>query len=137
METRVHPVQKEPSPEVDALAHTVIGILIEVHRKLGPGFLESVYEEATCIELAKNHIPYERQPKIAVTYDGKVIGEGRLDLLIDKKLILELKAVETLAPIHHMQVLAYLRMAGLELALLVNFNVPILKNGIKRVVLTH
>ena len=134
METRP---KREPSPEVDALAHKVIGTLIEVHRKLGPGFLESVYEEATSIELAKNHIPYERQVKVAVTYDGKLIGEGRIDLLIDKKLILELKAVENLAPIHYMLGLAYLRMTGLELALLANSNVPIMKNGIKRVALTR
>jgi GxxExxY protein len=137
MENRDTSVRKEPSPEVDALAYKVIGVLIEVHRKLGPGFLESVYERATCIELAKNHISYERQVKIDVTYDGKVIGEGRIDLLIDKKLILELKAVEALAPIHHMQALAYLRMTGLELALLVNFNVPVMRSGIKRVVFTH
>jgi GxxExxY protein len=137
MEIKPVATRKEPSTEVDALAHKVIGVLIEVHRKLGPGFLECVYEEATCIELAKNHIPFERQVKTAVTYDGKVIGEGRIDLLIDKKLILELKAVESLAPIHHMQALAYLRMTALELALLASFNVPVMRNGIKRVVLTH
>lgn len=137
MEIKPATTKREPSPEVDALAYKVIGVLIEVHRKLGPGFLECVYEEATCIELAKNHIPFERQVKIAVTYDGKVIGEGRIDLLIDKKLILELKAVDALAPIHHMQALSYLRMTGLELALLANFNVAVMKNGIKRVVLTH
>jgi GxxExxY protein len=128
---------KEPSSEVDELARKVIGALIEVHRKLGPGFLESVYEEAACIELAKNKIPYERQVKIVVEYDGKAIGEGRIDLLIDKKLIVELKAVDALAPIHQAQLMSYLRMRKLELGLLVNFNVPILKNGIKRVVLTQ
>jgi GxxExxY protein len=137
MENKPARNQKEPSSEVDALAYKVIGVLIEVHRKLGPGFLESVYEEATCIELAKNQILYERQVRVAVTYDGKVIGEGRIDLLIEKKLILELKAVEALAPIHFMQALAYLRMTGLELALLANFNVSIMKNGIKRVVFTR
>jgi GxxExxY protein len=111
--------------------------LIEVHRKLGPGFLESVYEEAACIEFEKRKIPYERQVKIAVEYDGKIIGEGRIDLLIDKKLIVELKAVDSLAPIHLAQVMSYLRMTKLDLGLLVNFNVPVLKNGIKRVVLTQ
>jgi len=95
MEIKPATAKKEPSLEVDNLARKVIGILIEVHRKLGPGFLEYVYEEATCIELAKNRIPYERQVKTTVTYDGKVIGEGRIDLLIDKQLILELKAVES------------------------------------------
>lgn len=127
---------QEPGSEVDELARRVIGALIEVHRKLGPGFLENVYEEAACIEFAKQGIPYERQVKVFVEYDGKVIGEGRIDLLVDKKLILELKAVDMLAPIHQAQILSYLRMTGLELGLLVNFNVPVLKYGIKRAVWT-
>ena len=128
---------KEPSPEVDELARKVIGALIEVHRKLGPGFLESVYEEAACIEFTKNRIPYERQVKIVIEYDGRMVGEARIDLLINKKLIVELKAVDALVPIHQAQLMSYLRMTKLELGLLVNFNVPVLKNGIKRIVLTH
>jgi GxxExxY protein len=127
---------QEPSPEVDKLARRVIGALIEVHRKLGPGFLENVYEEATCIEFTKQGIPHERQVKVSVEYDGKAIGEGRIDLLVDKKLIVELKAVDALAPIHQAQIMSYLRTTGLELGLLVNFNVPVLKYGIKRAVWT-
>jgi GxxExxY protein len=130
------PHRREPSPELDELARKVIGALIEVHRKLGPGFLENVYEEAACIEFAKQGIPYARQVKVTVEYDGKVIGEGRIDLLVDKKIIIEIKAVDTLAPIHQAQIMSYLRMTGLELGLLVNFNVPILKYGIKRIIWT-
>jgi len=126
----------EPSPEVDELARKVIGSLIEVHRKLGPGFLENIYEEAACIEFTKQGISYERQVKVFVEYDGKMIGEGRIDLLVENRLILELKAVEALAPIHQAQIMSYLRMTNLELGLLVNFNVPILKYGLKRIVWT-
>jgi GxxExxY protein len=128
---------KEPSKEVDELARVVIGALIEVHRKLGPGFLESIYEEAACIEFYKRGVSYERQVIVAVEYDGRVIGEGRIDLLVGTKLIVELKAVDALAPIHQAQLMSYLRMTKLELGLLVNFNVPVLKYGIKRVVLTQ
>jgi GxxExxY protein len=128
---------REPSKEVDELARVVIGALIEVHRKLGPGFLESIYEEAACIEFYKRGVSYERQVIVAVEYDGRVIGEGRIDLLVGTKLIVELKAVDALAPIHQAQLMSYLRMTKLELGLLVNFNVPVLKYGIKRVVLTQ
>lgn len=131
------PNYREPDVKVDNLAREVIGALIEVHKKLGPGFLESVYEQAACIELEKRKIPFERQAKVAVLYDGISIGEGRLDLLIDHTLILELKAVDALLPIHQAQLMSYLKMTGCELGLLVNFNVPALKQGIKRVVLTH
>ncbi|MEJ5223209.1 MAG: GxxExxY protein [Anaerolineales bacterium] len=127
---------REPDEETNNLTRDVIGALIEVHRKLGPGFLESVYEEAICLELEKRKIPYERQAKLTVMYDGVPIGEGRVDLLVADKLILELKSVETLLPIHQAQLMSYLKMAHCELGLLVNFNVPILKQGIKRIIMT-
>ncbi len=126
---------KEIDGEVDRLARVVIGAAIEVHRCLGPGLLESMYEEALCIELAERHIPFAQQVEVAALYKGRLIGAGRLDLLIDECLIVELKAVDTLAPIHTAQALAYLRMTGQRLALLINFNVPILRDGTKRVVL--
>ena len=128
-----HPL-REPSKETDEIAHKLIGALIEVHRKLGPGFIEKIYEEAVCLELKKRDIAYERQVVVNVFYDGSIIGEGRIDLLIEKKIILELKAVESISPVHQAQIMSYLRMTNLELGLLVNFNVAVLKNGIKRVV---
>ena len=94
METpRGLPGKKEPSAELDQLAHTVIGAAINVHRALGAGYIESVYEEAMCVELDFQNIPYQRQYKIAVQYRGRSIGEGRLDLLIAGALPVELKAV--------------------------------------------
>jgi GxxExxY protein len=126
----------EPSKEVDDLARIVIGAAIEVHRALGPGYIESVYEEALAYEIGLNHIPYERQVKVRVTYKDHPVGEGRLDLLVAKILPVELKAVEAFAPIHQAQLLSYLKMTGLQLSLLIYFNVPLLKQGIKRVILS-
>ncbi|HZM21705.1 MAG TPA: GxxExxY protein [Anaerolineales bacterium] len=120
----------EPSKEADELARRVIGAAIEVHRALGPGYIESVYEEAICIEIDDLRIPFERQVKIAVEYNGRKVGEGRLDLLVAKILPVELKAVESFAAIHQAQLISYLKMTHLQLGRLINFNVPILKNGI-------
>ncbi len=126
----------EPGSELDRLAHAVIGAAIEVHRSLGPGFLKSVYEGALCIELDVRRIPFERQWPVAVNYEGHPVGEGRLDLLVGGVLVVELKAVEGVAPIHVAQVMSYLKATGHRLGLLINFNVPFLKNGIKRIVLS-
>jgi len=103
---------------------------------LGPGFLETVYEEALCIEFELQKIPFKRQYKVEATYKGRPVGESRLDLIVGDKLIIELKAVDLLAPIHTAQVLSYLKTTGFSLGLLINFNVPVLKEGIKRVVLS-
>lgn len=126
----------EPSEQLDQLAHEVIGAALEVHKRLGPGFLESVYEEALCIELNLRNIPFERQIPIDVEYKGTMVGQGRIDMLIAKLLIVELKAVEALAPIHSAQTISYLKATGKNLALLVNFNVSVLKDGIKRIILS-
>ncbi|MGI6354545.1 MAG: GxxExxY protein [Lentisphaerae bacterium] len=125
---------REPSKEIDDLANAVIGAAIEVHRTLGPGYLESVYEEALAVELSLRKIPFEKQKPIGVEYKGHLIGEGRLDLLISNSLIVELKTVDALAPIHTAQVMSYLKALRLPLGLLINFNVPLLKQGIKRVI---
>jgi len=130
-------MRKEPEPEVDELARRVIGAALEVHRALGPGYLESVYEEALAVEFQLQAIPFERQKPVTVAYKGHFVGEGRLDYLVAEKLIVELKAVDALAPIHKAQVISYLKTTGLQLALLINFNVPFLKQGIQRVVLTE
>jgi GxxExxY protein len=128
--------RRELGEEMSQLSGGVIGAAIEVHRVLGPGFLESVYEEALCVELRLRGIPFRRQPIVAVNYKGQQVGEGKLDLLIKNTLIVELKAVENLVPIHEAQVISYLKMTGHPLALLINFNVPILKNGIRRIILS-
>ncbi|MGD0088473.1 MAG: GxxExxY protein [Planctomycetota bacterium] len=128
--------RKEPDKETDALAYAVIGAAIEVHRLLGPGYLESMYEEALCLELSLRNIPFVRQVSLPVEYKGQQIGEGRCDLLVGDVLIVELKTVEALAPVHTAQVLSYLKATRKHLGLLVNFNVPVLKEGIKRVVLS-
>ena len=124
-----------PGERVDGLAREVIGAAIEVHRTLGPGFLESVYEAALCVELTARHIPFVRQHAFGVQYKGETVGESRLDLLIDDALILELKAVDELAPVHHAQVISYLKATGCRLGLLMNFNTSVLKDGIKRIAL--
>src|SRR5438105_3108693 len=110
----------------------VIGAAIEVHRVLGPGYLESVYEEALAAEMELRGIPFQKQVAFALSYKGKPVGEGRLDFLVEGCLIVELKAVDMLAAIHTAQALSYLKATGLHLALLINFNVPVLQNGLKR-----
>ena len=128
---------REPSKELNELAYKVIGAAMEVHRKLGPGFLESVYEEALCVELAKRGIAFEQQVEIGIDYKGHAVGKARLDLLLEKQLIAELKTVDGFAPMHKAQAISYLRATGLDLALLINFNVPILKEGLQRVILSE
>jgi GxxExxY protein len=124
------------NPEIERLAHQVIGAAIEVRRTLGPGFLESSYEAALAIEFELHSIPCERQPRIKVMYKNRVVGRKRLDFLVGHHLVVELKAVETLLPVHTAQVLSYLRATHNPLGLLINFNVPVLKQGIRRIILT-
>lgn len=126
----------EPDDSMNLLSHAVIGAAIEVHRVLGPGFLESVYEQALCVELQLRGVPFVRQPIIALDYKGHGVGDGRLDLLVDSRLVVELKAVDALLAIHSAQILSYLRVTGCSLGLLINFNVHVLTHGIKRIVLS-
>ena len=129
-------LRTEPNAKTDALAHAVIGGAIEVHRALGSGFLEEVYARALALELRSRGIAFEPEKSIRVNYKGQVVGEGKLDLLVGACLIVELKAVQTLAPIHTAQVIAYLKATGLTLGLLINFNVVRLRDGIRRIVLS-
>jgi GxxExxY protein len=128
--------RQEPDAELDRLAHLAIGAAIEVHRQLGPGLLEAVYEEALCIEFDLREIPFSRQQRVGITYKGRPVGKGKLDLVVDNRLIIEIKSVEKLAPIHSAQIISYLRMTSRMLGLLIDFNVPVLREGIKRVVLS-
>ena len=120
----------------NVLTDKVIGAAIEVHRHLGPGFLESIYEEALCVEFKIQNIAFERQVPICLNYKNYPIGEGRLDLLIDKRLVVELKTVDELIPVHTAQVLSYLKATKLPLGLLINFNVSVLREGVRRIVKT-
>jgi len=129
-------MRRESDSVLNQLTQSVIGAAIEVHRELGPGFLEAVYEEALSQELTTRHIPHVRQAVIHVSYKGNPVGEGKLDILVDNRLIVELKSVEALAPIHKAQVISYLKTTGLFLGLLINFNVPVLKDGVQRIVLS-
>ena len=118
------------------LTNLIIGAAIEVHRELGPGLLESAYAACLCRELQLRGLEFEREKPMPVAYKGLHIDCGyRLDVLVDGRVILELKAVKELRPIHEAQLLTYLRLSGVRVGLLINFNVPVLRDGIKRRVL--
>jgi GxxExxY protein len=127
---------REPGEQLDDLARAVVDAAMEVHRELGPGFIESVYEAALAVEFGMRAIHFERQKPLAVSYKGHPVGEARVDLLVGGALIVELKAVEKLLPVHKAQVISYLKARGTSLALLINFNERLLKDGIQRIVLT-
>jgi GxxExxY protein len=116
-------------------AFHLIGAAIEVHRHLGPGYLETVYEEALAIELGLRNISFERQVPISIPYKGHHVATSRLDLVIDGVLVVELKAIDTILPIHRAQLLSYLKATGHHLGLVLNFKVATLREGISRVVL--
>jgi GxxExxY protein len=126
---------QEVGSREDALSSDIIGAAIEVHRCLGPGLLETAYEECLCHELSDRQIRFERQKSLPVSYKGKSLDCGyRLDLVVEGLVIVELKAIDRLEPIHTAQILTYLKLARLRLGMLINFNVPVLKSGVKRVV---
>ena len=117
------------------LSYKVIGCAMEVYKTLGPGLLEAAYEKALIHELTLAGIPVQSQVEVAMSYEGVNIGEGlRLDLLVDNQLIVELKSVEKLKPVHHKQLLTYLKLMDKRLGLLINFNVTDIMHGINRVV---
>jgi GxxExxY protein len=122
------------SEDTNRVTEAVIGAAIEVHRTLSPGFLESLYEEALCVELASRGISFRRQVPVAVDYKGHRIGESRLDLFVEDSVVVELKAVDALAPVHMAQMISSLKATGCRIGLLINFNVKVLTNGIERVV---
>jgi GxxExxY protein len=126
----------EPPDPLDALARAVIGAAIEVHQVLGPGFLERTYEDAMCVELSLRGIRVERQLVLPITYKERVLSEARLDLLVEGELVMEIKAVKCLEDIHLAQLMSYLRAGCFQLGLLMNFNAPRLKDGLRRIVWT-
>jgi GxxExxY protein len=120
------------------LSEIVIAACMEVHSQLGPGLLESIYEASLCAELELRQIPYERQKPISVVYKGKDLEQSyRIDLLVDRRFVIEIKAVDELLPVHAAQVITYLRITGFDDGLLVNFNAVSLRHGLRRLSRTH
>jgi len=123
------------TPREDKVTDKIIGAAIEIHRVLGPGLLESAYEECLCYELSQRQLQFRRQVGLPVTYKGIKLACGyKMDLLVDDLVIVELKTVETLLPVHSAQLLSYLRFSGKRVGLLINFNAAVLKSGSKRIV---
>lgn len=121
------------TPELEAIATQIVDAAFKVHSTLGPGLLESVYETCLAHELTKRGFKVQRQVVVPLIYDGVKLDAGlRLDLLVEDQIIIELKAVEKMIPIFEAQVLTYLKLSGKRLAFLINFNVPVIKQGIKR-----
>ena len=123
------------SEETEAVVTRVIGCAINVHKTLGPGFLESIYQKAMCIELRAEGLKFESERPVIVEYRGVKIPGQRIDLIVEKQVVLELKAIRRFDEIHRAQVLSYLRTTGLRIGLLLNFRVAILPHGLRRVVL--
>ena len=117
------------------LSKIIVDCCFKIHNKLGAGLLESVYEEVLSYELSRNKLQYERQKSLPVVYEDVKMDIGfRTDIIVENKVIIEIKSIEQLAPVHHKQLLTYLKLTNLKLGLLVNFNVDLIKNGIKRIV---
>jgi GxxExxY protein len=121
--------------DLEDLVHRVIGCCIAVHRELGAGLVETAYARAVRLELTASNIPSESEKRYPIVYRGKTVYSHRLDLVVDRRLVVELKCVDCLHPVHHAQIRSCLKVAGLRLGLLINFNVAVLPHGIRRVVL--
>lgn len=120
---------------INQLSSKIIGAAIEVHKCLGPGLLESAYEECLCHELNIQGLSFEKQKALSIDYKGKKLDCGyRLDIVVENTIIIELKSCEKIEPIHKAQLLTYLKLSGLNLGIILNFNVPVLKDGIVRIV---
>lgn len=120
--------------EINQITEKVIGAAIEIHKILGPGLLESAYEECLCYELSRSRISFRRQVDLPASYKEVKLDCGyRIDLLVEEEVVIELKTVEKLLPIHEAQLLTYLKMMDKRLGLLINFNVPVLRDGINRI----
>ena len=125
-----------PSAREESIAKKIVDAAYTVHKRIGPGLLEKVYEVCFCHELNKRDLKYQRQMNIPIVYDGIVFDEGlRLDVLVEDIIICELKAVDEMNPVWEAQILSHLKLTGKRLGFLINFNVPIIKSGIKRIIL--
>jgi GxxExxY protein len=128
-------VESALPPELELLAEQTIGCCLTVHRAIGSGMNESVYSRACCLEFETVGIPYQCERSVSLYYRGTLIGTQRIDLFVAERLVLEVKSVDRIHPVHIAQTVSYLRATGTRIGLVVNFNVPMLKNGIRRVVL--
>lgn len=127
-----------PSPlsnDVEQLMYDTIGCCIAVHRELGPGLIEKIYSRAVCVELTAAGITFEREKRYPVRYRGELLCEQHLDFVVGNQIVLEIKSIEQLAPVHHAQIMNYMRVARLPAGLLMNFNVVLLPDGMCRKVL--
>jgi GxxExxY protein len=132
-ETQSNGATEKVYPDVD-ITNRIIGCAIEVHKGLGPGLLESVYESCLSLELSKEGMRVDRQKSLPVVYKGLTFDEGfRIDLLVEDKIIVELKCVEKIHPIHEAQLFTYLKLSGKKIGLLINFNTKLLKDGLIRI----
>lgn len=121
--------------EVNHTTRELMDCFLTVHKQMGPGLLESIYEECLCYELKKRNISFERQKALPLRYDRAILESGlRLDLVVDGKVIVELKSIEKILPVHEAQVISYLKLADMEVGFLVNFNTPLMRDGVKRFV---
>jgi GxxExxY protein len=124
------------SAQEEQIGKSVVNAAFKVHKEFGPGLLEKIYEACVCYELQKNGLDVQRQVNIPIKYDGVVFDEGlRLDLLVEQKVIVELKAVDEINPVWQAQILSHLKLTKLRLGYLINFNVPVMRDGIKRIIL--
>ncbi len=129
-------MQARPELQINQVTEAIIGGAIEVHRALGPGLLESAYQECLARELTLRHLPFEREKPLLLEYKGARLECGyRLDFLVANAVVVEIKACDSLLPIHQAQLLTYMKLGGWKVGLLINFQVPVLKKGIKRLVL--
>ncbi len=129
---------EDAEKSINLLTDRVIGLCIEVHRNLGPGRLESAYQACLAFELESAGIPFEKEVHLPILYKGRRLDANyRMDFVVENRLVLEIKAMETVLPIHEAQVLTYLRLSGHTVGLLVNFNSTLLKQGLKRLVHNH
>ncbi len=120
----------------EAIAKELVYIAYHIHKAIGPGLLESVYEKCFCYELSKRNIPFKRQLMVEIFYDELIIGDGlRIDILVNEEIIIELKAQENPHPVWEAQLLSYLKLTNKRLGFIINFHVPLIKSGIKRIVL--
>jgi hypothetical protein len=121
--------------EKEALGKEIVDIAFQLHKSLGPGLLESVYESCFCYELSKREIPFVTQKRVPIVYDGYVFNEGlRLDILVDDQIVVELKAQDNYHPVWEAQLLSYLKLSDKSLGYLINFNVTLIKHGIRRMI---
>jgi|ERR1017187_569786 GxxExxY protein len=126
--------ERASAPDLNEITHGIIAAAIEVHRQLGPGLLESAYQECVCCELSRMGIAFTREVHLPLSYKGLQLGcTYRIDLLVEDAVIVELKSVEQILPVHSAQVLTYLKASHKQIGLLINFNVPVLKDGIRRI----